>query len=177
MIQYLPEGYCRTPQVYNMVISTPGDANMTTSTHRKLRSSIILSGQNSTRVRNGLDKVVEEEEEGDDKRRDEEDYVDDEKDYEDENNDSSEEEEEEDEEEDSTDEEGGTEGENDEYEEDFVDDETEDSEDSQATFFPSAVNSDNDSNEEEEETENGYETLSLVEELENLGIRSDESNN
>jgi hypothetical protein len=134
---------------------------MTTPTQREQRKSFILRSQSLPSLRNGLYKVVEEEED----KIDENDYVDDEKECEDKINDSSKEEEEEEE------------GENDEYEKDFVDDETEDSEDSRATFFHSAVKSDNDSNEEAEETENEDATLSVVEELENLGIRSDGSNN
>jgi hypothetical protein len=147
-----------------------GDTNMTTPIQRKLRGTIILDQKISTSPQNGLDKVVEEEED----EWDEEDYVDDEEDDEDETDDSNEEEGDGEEVDDDSEEEGENDADNDEYEEDFVDDETEGSEDSQATFLPSALNSDNDSNEEEEVSGNEDETLSLVEELENLGIRSDE---
>ncbi|KAL5350929.1 hypothetical protein ACLOAV_004502 [Pseudogymnoascus australis] len=67
-------------------------------------------------------------------------------------------------------EESKNDGDNDKYEEDFVDDETKESEDSQATFKSCTLISDNDENENEDDT------LRLVEELKNLGIRSSESN-
>ena len=133
----------------------PDSTNKTTPTKRKLRSKFILDRQNSTSLQNGLDLIKEEEEEEDE--RDDEEEVDDSSE---EMDDSSEEEDDDD---------------GDEYEEDFVDDETEDSEDSQETYLPSTLNSDNDSNEAGSGNED--EALSLVEELENLGITPHESNN
>ncbi|KFY01310.1 hypothetical protein O988_02808 [Pseudogymnoascus sp. VKM F-3808] len=160
--------------VYGMIINeekiSAGDANMTTPTRRGLRSRLTLDRQNSANPRNGLNKIIEEE----DDKGDEEYYVADEENSDDETDDDSEEE---DMGSDSEDE-SENDDDNDEYEEDFVDDETEDSEDSQATFLPSTHISDTDSNEDEEASGNENEdvTLSLVEELENLGIKPDESN-
>ncbi|KFX87765.1 hypothetical protein V490_08039 [Pseudogymnoascus sp. VKM F-3557] len=158
---------------YGMMIRTrrisAGDANMTTPTRRELRSS--LDRQNSANPQNGLKKIIEEEE----GESDEDYYVADEENSDDEIDDDREEEDNEEDMDNDSEQESENDDDNDEYEEDFVDDEAEDSEDSQATFLPSTLISDNGSDEDEETsgTESEAETLCLVDELKNLGIRSD----
>lgn len=162
---------------YGMIIRTrkisAGDANMARPTRRELRSSFILDHQNSANPQNGLNKIIEEEED----ESDEEYYVADEENSDDEIDDDSEEENSKEDMDNDSDEESENDDGSDEYEEDFVDDETEDSDDSQATFLPSTLVSDNDSNEDEEASgdESEDETACLLDELKNLGISSEES--
>jgi hypothetical protein len=184
---------------YNMVINikkksdetSADDTNKTTPRRRQLRSR--LGRQNSTGLQNGVDMLIEEEEDDNDndddndsdENNEDEDDDDDDDDSDDSDDDDDVDEEENEQEDDDDDD--GEDDKDDEYEEDFVDAKTEgseDSEDNQATYVPSALNSDDDeshlssqySSGEEEGSGNEDEALSLVEELENLGMTPDDSN-
>jgi hypothetical protein len=188
---------------YNMVINinkksvdeTPADGS--TPAQRQLKSRLISSRQKPIGLQNGLDKIIEVKED------DEKDEIDEEEDADEENEDDEEVEEDDDEKEEDhyneeeygdedeedggdekedggSEEEGGEDGKDDknfEYEEDFADADTEwsDSDDSQATYLPSALNSEGDSS-EEAGSGNEDEALSLMNEFGYLGISPDESN-
>ncbi|KFY04132.1 hypothetical protein O988_00968 [Pseudogymnoascus sp. VKM F-3808] len=130
-------------------------------------STFILDYLNSANMQNGLGKIIEEEED----KCDKEDCVADKEDSTREIDDDSEQEDNKEGINNDNEEESKNDGDNDEYEEVFVDDETEDSEDSQATVMSCTLISGNDKNENEDDT------LRLVDELNNLGIRSNESSN
>lgn len=144
--------------------------NVTTATQIMLRGYFILDRQNSTTPRDGLDKAAEDDKEDE---WDEEDYVDVKEDGRDMIDGSDEEEGDGEKEYDENEERDQTDDDGDEYEEDFVDGEAENSGNSQATFLPSTFNSDTHSNDEEEGYGHEDRTLSLVDELENLRIKSD----
>jgi hypothetical protein len=166
------------------VNETPADGS--TPAQRQLKIRLNSTRQRLTGLRNVLDKLIEVEEddeedeidEGEDanENEDDNDGDDEEEDY---NEDEGSDEEDSEDSDDSNDSNDKRDDKNDGYEEDFADADTEgsdDSDDSQATYMPSALNSDGDSSEEEAGSGNEDEALSLAEELGNLGISPDELN-